>query len=380
MRKSISLLSLTLTLILLFTGCASTYYYSESTVNAKRTRCVTSINSYGNYNLHGKTFYIESEDNKVSSNDVEFKEYANYIAKSLRVDGAIETNNKKNADMCILVTYGITDESYVEAVPFPIWGQTGISSISTMSNTVGTEYGSARKIGNSVYGSAQGNSSTNTTTRVNPSYGITGYSSVDRRVTQFRRVLNIYAYDNTQIDKPTMLWKTNMISDGYSSELRNVIPIMAFCAIGYMGNSSGETKNYYVYEDQENYLSWKEGALPDSNIISYPKFNSSNANPNNILIAKINRTSSETVIDFIAYNSGYEWLRISPNTYIEFEKQKYKVRTADNIVLGEKNDINKYNAWKFRLHFPAIPSNANYINISEEESSGWKWNGVSVKK
>ena len=166
----------------------------------------------------------------------------------------------------------------------------------------------------------------------------------------------------------------------HTSELRNVIPIMAFCAIGYMGNSSGETKNYYVYEDQENYLSWKEGALPDSNIISYPKFNSSNANPNNILIAKINRTSSETVIDFIAYNSGYEWLRISPNTYIEFEKQKYKVRTADNIVLGEKNDINKYNAWKFRLHFPAIPSNADYINISEEESSGWKWNGVSVKK
>ena len=68
------------------------------------------------------------------------------------------------------------------------------------------------------------------------------------------------------------------------------------------------------------------------------------------------------------------------SAYIEFEKQKYKVRTADNIVLGEKNDINKYNAWKFRLHFPAIPSNADYINISEEESSGWKWNGVSVKK
>ncbi|MFZ4524355.1 MAG: hypothetical protein ACOYOE_02085 [Chlorobium sp.] len=132
-----------LTLIWLFTGCATTYYYSESTVNAKRNRYEISINSYGNYNLQGKTFFIESKDNNDSSHDVEFSEYANYIAKSLRIEGAIETKNKKNADMCILVTYGITDESYVEKVPFPIWGQTGISSINTTSNTAGSAYGSA---------------------------------------------------------------------------------------------------------------------------------------------------------------------------------------------------------------------------------------------
>lgn len=298
----------------------------------------------------------------------------------MKSDGAKEINDKKKADMCILVTYGISDESYIETVPFPIWGQTGISSINTTSNTSGSAYGSASRIGNSVYGSVQGNSSTNTTTRVNPSYGITGYSSVDRKVTVFRRVLNIYAYDNTQTNEATMLWKTNIISDGRSSDLRNVLPAMAFCGVGYLGKSSGETKNYYVFEDQENFLSWKEGTLPDPNVVSYPKFNSSNANPNNIVITKIYRTKNETIIEFVAYNSGYGWFRISPNTYIEFEKQQYKVRTAENIVLGEKNDITKYSAWEFRLIFPAIPSNADYINISEGEPSGWKWNGVYVKK
>lgn len=145
-------------------------------------------------------------------------------------------------------------------------------------------------------------------------------------------------------------------------------------------NQVEKQKNYYVFEDQENFLSWKEGTLPDPNVVSYPKFNSSNANPNNIVITKIYRTKNETIIEFVAYNSGYGWFRISPNTYIEFEKQQYKVRTAENIVLGEKNDITKYSAWEFRLIFPAIPSNADYINISEGEPSGWKWNGVYVKK
>ena len=378
MKKCILVISLAL--VLLFTSCATTYYYSESSVNSNRTRYQTSVNSFGNYNLQGKTFYLESGDNNIPSNDVEFREYANYVAKALKSVGAKEINDKKIADMCILVTYGISDESYVETVPLPIWGQTGISSISTTSNTSGSAYGSASGIGNSVYGSVQGKSSTNTTTRINPSYGITGFSSVDRKVTVFRRVLNIYAYDNSLTNETTMLWKTNIISDGRSSDLRSVFPAMAFCGIGYLGKSSGETKNYYVFEDQENFLSWKEGTLPDPNVVSYPKFNSSSANPNNVVITKIIRTRNETIIQFVAYNSGYAWFRISPNTYIEFEEQQYKVRTAENIVLGEKNDITKYSAWEFRLVFPAIPSNADYINISEGESSGWKWNGVYVKK
>ncbi|GHU63707.1 hypothetical protein FACS1894123_07020 [Bacteroidia bacterium] len=235
--------------ILLFSSCGTTYYYSQSAVDANRTRYNTSVNSYGNYNLQGKTFYIESGDNNVSSNDVEFKEYADYVSKALIFAGAKKTYDKKNADMCILVTYGISDESYTETIPMPIWGQTGISSIRTTSNTTtsaqgsvyGSSYGSASVAGNSiygstygsVYGSAKGNSTTSTTTNVTPSYGITGYTSFDRRVMQYRRVLNVYAYENKQTVESSMLWKTNMVSDGRSNNLREILPAMAFCGMGW---------------------------------------------------------------------------------------------------------------------------------------------------
>lgn len=367
MKKNILVISLTLVFALLLTGCSTTYYYSESSVNAKRSRLQTSINSFGNYNLQGKTFYIESGNDKISSNDLEFLEYADYVAKSLKSNGANKINDKKNADMCILVTYEISDKSYTETVPLPIWGRTGISSISTTSRTLGT-----------AYGTAQSNYLTSTTTNVIPSYGITGYSSVDKKVTMFRRVLNIYAYDNKQPNEAIMLWKTNILSDGSSSDLRNVLPAMAFCGIEYLGKSNRETKNLSIFEDQENFLSWKEGSLPDPNVVSYPKFYSSNANPNKIVISKISRTTNETIIEFVAYNSD-TWFTISPSTYIEFDMQKFKVISADNIKLGEMNDITKYRAWEFRLHFPAIPSNVDYINISEGEYPGWKWDSVILK-
>jgi len=381
MKKNILVISLTLVLVLLLTSCATTYYYSESSINANRLRYEASVNSFGNYNLQGKTFYIESGDYSIPSNDVEFREYANYVANALKSEGAIEIDNKKNADMCILITFGISDESYTETVPVPIWGETGIASISSMSNTSGSAYGSATRIGNSVYGSVQGNSTTNTTTYIQPRYGIVGFSSKERKVTMYRRFLNIYAYDNSKINENYMLWKTNIVSDGSSSELRKVLPAMAYCGIGHLGRSSSETINYYVFEDQEDFICWKNGSKPDPNVVFYPRFYSSNANPKHIVIKKIERKGNETAIEFVAYNSGdYGWFRISPNTYIEYEKKQYKVIRADNIVLGEKNNITKYRSWEFRLIFPAIPSNADYINISEGESPGWKWNGVYLKK
>jgi hypothetical protein len=138
----------------------SSYGTTPYLQNGYGTRITTSVNSFGNYSVSGKTFYIESGDKNVSSNDVEFREYANYVATSLKCQGATETYDKRNADMCVLVNYGISDESYTETVPIPIWGQTGIASINTTSTTTGSAYGSAygsaTKIGNSVYGQGSG--------------------------------------------------------------------------------------------------------------------------------------------------------------------------------------------------------------------------------
>lgn len=366
--------------LLLFAGCGSTTYLS----NGYGNKITTSVNSFGNYNMSGKTFYIESGDNKVSSNDVEFREYANYVANSLKCQGATETTDKRNADMCILVNYGISDESYTETVPIPIWGQTGISSISTTSTTTGSAYGnaygSATRIGNSVYGSANssvyGNSTTNTTTRVNPSYGVTGYTSVDRRVSMYCRILNIYGYDNKQTASANMLWKTNLSSCGNSSDLRNILPYMAYAAWGNMGKSSGGNEEYTTFLEDYYFRCWKQGVLFNDNLIGFPKYVSTNAD-NSMQIAIVEKLSAETIIVF--RKSGcINWYSISPETYIEYNGHKYMLKNADGYELGKKIR-NECGTRYLRLHFQAIPSGAKTVNISEGTKNGWFWNGVSIR-
>jgi hypothetical protein len=368
--------------VLAFSSCSSTTYL----LNGYGTRINTSVSSFGNYNMVGKTFYIESGDKDISSDDVEFREYANYVATSLKLQGATETYDKKNADMCILVNYGIYDESYTETVPFPIWGQTGISSISTTSNTTGSVYGSAygnaTVIGNSVYGSASGsaygNSTTKTTTNVTPSYGITGYTSVDRRVSMYCRVLNIYSYDNKQTNSPAMLWKTNLSSCGSSNDLRSILPYMAYTAWGNMGKSSGSNEEYTMFLDDYFFRCWKQGILFDKNLTTFPKYDFTNAG-NNMQIAIVEKLSNETVV--VLRKSGcIGWYGVAPTMHIEYGGRKYYVKNADGYELGKKIR-NECGTRYLRLHFEAIPANASTINVSEGDKvkNGWKWNGLKIK-
>ncbi|KAA6303677.1 MAG: hypothetical protein EZS26_000228 [Candidatus Ordinivivax streblomastigis] len=361
--------------VLLFSGCAIPHYW-----NADIPIYHASLNSFGDYNVTGKTFYIESGDNNISSNDVEFREYGKYIAESLKLSGATETDDKTKADMCVLVNYSISDESYVETVPLPVWGRTGISSISTTSNTTGSVYGSALKIGNSVYGSAYANSTTNTTTNVTPSYGITGYTSVDRRVNRFRRVLNIYAYDNKQPSTPIMLWKTNLISDGNSSDLREIVPVMAYFAWGEMGKSSGQAKKKSIYINDLFFHCWKLGTLSHAtNITLFPNCNSTNVSTN-IKIAYVEKVSDKTMV--ILRKLGCLDYRISPEMYIEYNGQKYRLRGGHNYNRYEigKKIRNECGIRYFLLEFPPIPSNANSINITENIQNGMEWIGVKLKE
>jgi hypothetical protein len=368
--------------LLFLSSCVSTTYLS----NGYGTRYETSVNSFGNYNMVGKTFYIESGDNNISSTDVEFREYADYVAISLELQGAIETSDKKNADMCILVNYGITDESYTESVPMPVWGRTGISSINTISQTnasaYGSAYGSATLIGNSVYGSAygsvSGNSATNTNTQVNYNYGITGFHNVDRKVTVFRRVMNIYTYDNQQTANPRMIWKTNLLSDGYSNDLRKIIPYMAYTAWGKMGKSSDGWKDWLTFDNDYYYQCWKNGSLLSQNVIGFPKIKTTNV-PDYITIALVEKKQDETIV-VIRKTGCINWYNIASTIYIEYAGRKYNVKYADYYKLGTKI-VKECGTRYIRLHFPAIPKNATSINISEGDNvkKGFRWEGVAIR-
>lgn len=363
---------------ILMTSCVSTTYLS----NGYGTRYVTSVNSWGNYNLRGKTFYIESGSKDVSSSDLEFREYAGYLTENLKLAGARVTTDKINADMVILMNYSIADESYVETVPVPIWGKTGISSINTTSNTRSSAYGSAYSYGGYTSGSAYGNSTTNTQTNVNYNYGITGFHNVDRRVTQFGRAVNIYAFDNKSTSsEPIMLWKTNLYSEGSSSDFRKVMPYIMYISWGEFGKNTDGWNEYVVYENDYMYKCWKQGVLSNSNLTTFPNYQETNVSED-MRIAFVEKLQNETII-CIRKTGCPGWYAFSPYTYLQYNGKRVKISYADNYELGSK--IRQECGTRYiRLHFPANLNGVSLFDFVEytnakENVYGFVWKGIRTK-
>lgn len=129
-QSNIFLVAITIIICLLFNSCAKTFYPSGNAY------LVSDIDSYGNYNLKGKTFIVASGIDGISEKDLEFKEFADIAAKALVRKGATKASSNSSADLLILLQYGISDpQTYQENIPIPIFGVTGISSATTTTNT-----------------------------------------------------------------------------------------------------------------------------------------------------------------------------------------------------------------------------------------------------
>lgn len=167
------------------------------------------IQSFGNYDMTGKTFYVISANPNVSNNDLEFLDYKDYITQCLMLKNAIPCEDSDSADVCILFDYGVVDKSYVANVSIPIWG---ITTTSRYINTI-----------------------------------VTGVLNSKEDIQDYRRVINLYAYDNKdRTSDPVMLWKTNIASSGISRDLQEVLPYIAHAAIPYMGKQTNGIKNFQV--------------------------------------------------------------------------------------------------------------------------------------
>lgn len=310
-----------------------------------------------------QNFYIESAKRSLSSNDVEFQQYATYVIEVLKLQGAIPTSNKTKADMCILMDYGIIDESYVETVPVPIWGETGISSITT--NTRGNMYSNSN-----IYGSGVRR------TTVDYDYGITGYHDVQQHVSKFRRALNLYAYDNQNKEEPKMLWKTNIHSDGRTNDLAGIIPYMVYSTWGGLGDSSEGRKDVDLFEDDFLFRVWKQGCFTQDNYTIVPSNKSYSQNMELVYVA---RYKNETIACLRKTGLLKEY-SLGSDFYIEYDGKKTYI---SNVGGGELNSkIKNENGLRyFTLHFPVtLPKSAN-INIAEETQKGTKysWTDIQLK-
>jgi len=372
--------SIIISALLLFTAlCCGSFCSCSSPIylDANRTKVVTEYNSFGNYNVTGKTFYIESSNNSVRSSDPEFRQYAAYIYESLILRNAIPTDNKKAADLCILMDYTIADESYIANVPIPIWGQTGISSITTNSSTNGYATGSAYRNGDYIYGSAYGRANINTTTNVNHSYGITGIYNARRKVNLFRRVLNVYAYDNKKRASQEMLWKVNLQSDGSKKDLSYIIPFMAYSFMTTVGTSSGGWKLSTIYENDRLFELWKIGGWSKYNITPLPICDKESSK--NIFVAYVERLSNETIVVLKKWGDLDKY-SFSSEMYLECGHQSTRISHIDNYDFNHqiKKEVGtRY----FYLHFPIRTDSNAIINIVEKgkKGTGWYCYGIHLK-
>ena len=295
---------------------------------------VVDFSSFGNYDLNGKTFYIESGNPAIKSNDLEFHFYRDIFTQMLIRHKAIPTKDVRTADMCILLDYAITDRSYQAIVSKPVWGETGISSITTSTTTTENASGSANAYGygNSVHANAttQGSSTTNTTQNIEYNHGITGYRHETQQVENYYRVINVYAYDNKNREgEPEMLWKINAESDGYKNDLSYVYPLMVEALYEYVGKSSNGRKEKKIDDDNFEALAMKEGKYLNDNTIINP-INYNNTGYKGIELRRVVLDENNTQLIFLCKKGDIGSLKFTENTFVIYNGQRYKVQSITN--------------------------------------------------
>ena len=267
------------------------------------------VQSFGNYNMEGKTFYVISANPNVSNKDLEFLDYKDYITQCLILKNAIPCENSDSADVCILFDYGVVDKSYVANVAIPVWGITGSTLITTTSKYIGSGV---------TFQSSNVVSSLNT--------GVTGILNRNEKIQDYRRVINLYAYDNKdRTSDPIMLWKTNISSSGSSRDMQEVLPYIAHAAIPYMGKQSNGIKIFQISAYKiEAFLIRNKYYLEGGPSLA-SKVKEENDLP--LTVHSIFQDDWSTTINIMARNKSgiFSYPKFKSQTYLVCNNQKYPI-------------------------------------------------------
>ena len=196
------------------------------------------VDSYGSdANLTKKTYMLMPEDTNINPDDLEFSEYAEKISTMLLAAGYNRTYNYNDANLLIIVRYGISDpQTYKQSVPVIGLVPTGEKT------TTGTIRG-------------RGNNATYTEkTTEEKSFGVTGYRNVTATV--FTRHLALFCYDldYSKINKTEkIIWKSFAVSTGSKNDLRAIFPYLTRALEQYIGKNTGQKiEKSFKYIDKNN--------------------------------------------------------------------------------------------------------------------------------
>ncbi len=154
--------------------------------------CDVEVEAFGDYDMDGKRFVVRSMYEDTKENDLEFKQYADYVKSHLIYKGAILAHSAQDADIIVMLGYGVNDSG------------SRISAMSSAGFHFSSGFWSASKV-----------------------------NSEDNYI----RYIYLSAYSKNLTDgEPEMVWKTKIISQGTTGSLSEVFPIMIYEARNNLGH------------------------------------------------------------------------------------------------------------------------------------------------
>lgn len=225
---------------LLLTGCATyrtTINYDVDVNSICDHQYITGDSSYS-----GKCLLLPAERN-TDIHDLEYKEYSMYVQRALISMGYTMVKKSEYPDVIVYLDFGVGEpKEHIETVSKPIYGQTGVSSSTTISDSLGGFY-----------------------TTFTPSFGVVGSSSNTYSYETFTKYIRLMAYSTHEKEddgKYVQLWKTNINNSDEESDLRDAYPNMLGAALPYIGTDTKRYISLTVNEEDEGVLiikGWNKG-------------------------------------------------------------------------------------------------------------------------
>jgi hypothetical protein len=211
-------------LFLASTGCVRSYLVHVDSISDSSAQL-------------NKTYLILPGNKATAAGDLQFREFAGLLVRAMSIQGYTLAGVSQKPDMEVYLSYGIGEpETHTYSYSEPVWGQTGVNIYSQTNQYTGKDNVTTQ----------------NSTTFMEPQYGVTGYTEKTGAVTVYKKFIIIDAYDLKNGAPGAQLreiWKTSIDATGKAKDLRKVFPGMLAAAAIYIGVNTGETLSVEVAKD-----------------------------------------------------------------------------------------------------------------------------------
>lgn len=200
--------------------------------------------------LEKKRYILLPGNENIKPEDLQFREYANYINRALSNRGYKRVDNPDDAELIVFAFYGISDpKTFSYIYSYPVFGKVAGGKTDYSFTTFGKS----------------GSVSTFGTATTPNQYGVVGTGVGTSYKVLYYRYLNLDAVDfgaYKKTEKFISAWKTMVTSGGESGDLRVVFPALATAAKRWLGTNTKQQISVFVGEDDPDFIDMRYANEP----------------------------------------------------------------------------------------------------------------------